>query len=61
MKTVKTKGPQRAKGKTFIGGYVDQDLYEQVEGVVAEDRSSVSQFIRTSILQSLNKRKTTTP
>ena len=61
MKASKEKGPQRAKGKTFIGGYIDQDLADQVEGAVEEDRSSVSQFIRTSILQSLNRRKTATP
>lgn len=60
MKTVKAKGPQRAKGKMFIGGYVDHDIYAQIEGAVEEDRSSVSQFIRTSLIHSLNKRKTAT-
>jgi hypothetical protein len=57
MKTAKMKGPQRAKGKVFIGGYVDQDIHEKIENAVEQDRSSVSQFIRTSLIQTLNQRK----
>lgn len=49
--------PKRSSGKTFLGGYMNRDLVEQVEEIVKEDSSTVSQVIRTALVQFLKQRK----
>lgn len=58
MPQPKATMPKRAKGKTYLGLWIDQDVADKARAIVKAERSTISQFCRTALVQAVNLRKT---